>query len=116
VLGLKQNQPSLYEDVSLYAEEAEEEELETCQTAEQNAGRIEKRICRKIKDISSAVASTIGRYFSGQSCDLWSMRLRCSLSSRIYFTVHRKFTTRYRHSIDFKKIDGIIGAYKEVIF
>jgi len=52
VLGLKQNQPSLYEDVSLYAEKAEEEELETCQTVEKNAGRIEKRICRKIKDIS----------------------------------------------------------------
>ncbi len=43
---------SLYEDVSLYAEEAEGEELETCQAVEKNAGRIEKRICRKIKDIS----------------------------------------------------------------
>jgi len=52
VLGLKQNQPSLYEDVSLYAEKADEEELETSQTVEKNTGRIEKRICRKIKDIS----------------------------------------------------------------
>jgi len=52
VLGLKQNQPFLYEDVSLYAEEAELEELETFQTVEKNAGRIEKRICRKLKDIS----------------------------------------------------------------
>ncbi len=52
VLGLKQNQPSLYEDISLYAKEADREELQTCQTVEKNAGRIEKRICRKIKDIS----------------------------------------------------------------
>jgi predicted transposase YbfD/YdcC len=52
VLGLKQNQPSLYEDISLYAEKADAEELEICQTVEKNAGRIEKRVCRKFKDIS----------------------------------------------------------------
>jgi len=52
IIGLKQNQPSLYEDVSLYAENADNEELDTCQSIEKNAGRIEKRICRKIKDIS----------------------------------------------------------------
>lgn len=52
VLGLKQNQPSLYEDVSLYIEGADGEELESCQSVEKNAGRIEKRICRKIKDVS----------------------------------------------------------------
>ncbi len=52
VLGLKQNQPSLYEDISLYAEKADCEEMQTYQSVGQNAGRIEKRICRKIKDIS----------------------------------------------------------------
>ncbi len=52
VLGLKQNQPSLYEDVLLYAEEADGKELETFQTVEKNAGRMEKRICRKFKDVS----------------------------------------------------------------
>ncbi len=52
VLGLKQNQPSLYEDASSYKEEAGGEELETFQTVEKNAGRMEKRICRKIKDVS----------------------------------------------------------------
>ncbi len=52
MLGLKQNQPSLHEDVSLYVEGADGEDLEVCQTVEKNAGRIEKRICRKLKDIS----------------------------------------------------------------
>lgn len=52
VLGLKQNQPSLYEDLSLYVEKAGGADFETFQTIEKNAGRIEKRICKKVKDIS----------------------------------------------------------------
>lgn len=52
VFGLKHNQPSLHEDVSLYIENADGEELETYRSVEKNAGRIEKRICRKIKDAS----------------------------------------------------------------
>lgn len=30
----------------------------------------------------SMTPSTMGRYFSGQSCNLWLVRWRCSLSSR----------------------------------
>lgn len=52
LFGLKENQPSLLADVRLFFENAKEEELDTFQTAEKNAGRIEKRICRKIRDIS----------------------------------------------------------------
>jgi len=53
VLGLKENQPSLYEDVALYYEDSgNEEELESFKTVEKNAGRIEKRICRKMNDAS----------------------------------------------------------------
>ena len=49
---LKENQLSLSEDVRLFFESAGAEELDTFQTAEKNAGRIEKRICYKITDIS----------------------------------------------------------------
>ena len=52
LFGLKENQPSLLEDVRLYFETARVEELDNFQTIEKNAGRIEKRICRKIGDIS----------------------------------------------------------------
>ena len=53
LFGLKENQPSLLEDVRLFFEEqSNQEEWESSQTVEKNAGRIEKRICRKIKDIS----------------------------------------------------------------
>ncbi len=53
LFGLKKNQPSLLEDVRLFfADQSNHDEWEISQTAEKNAGRIEKRICRKIKDIS----------------------------------------------------------------
>lgn len=52
LFGLKENQPSLLQDVRLFFESANEKELDRYQTTEKNAGRIEKRICRKIKDIS----------------------------------------------------------------
>ncbi len=45
LFGLKENQPSLLEDVRLFFEDQSNK-------AEKNAGRIEKRICRKIKDVS----------------------------------------------------------------
>ena len=52
LFGLKENQPSLLEDVQLFFADAAAEELNSFQTMEKNAGRIEKRICRKIRDIS----------------------------------------------------------------
>ena len=53
LFGLKENQPSLLADVRLYFEDQSgQNEWESSQTVEKNAGRIEKRICRKIKDIS----------------------------------------------------------------
>lgn len=52
LLGLKENQPSLLEDIRLFFESTDEKEMDSFQTTEKNAGRIEKRICRKIKDIS----------------------------------------------------------------
>ena len=45
IYAKKENQPSLLEDVRLFFEDQSNK-------AEKNAGRIEKRICRKIKDIS----------------------------------------------------------------
>lgn len=53
LFGLKENQPSLLEDIRLYFEDQSIlDGWESSQTVEKNAGRIEKRICRKIKDIS----------------------------------------------------------------
>ncbi len=53
IYAKKENQPSLLEDVRLFFEDqSNKNEWESCQTVEKNAGRIEKQICRKIKDIS----------------------------------------------------------------
>lgn len=53
LFSLKENQPSLFSDVRLFFEsKINQEEWETKQTVEKNAGRIEKRICCKAKDIS----------------------------------------------------------------
>lgn len=53
LFGLKENQPSLLEDVRLFfVDQSNQNDWEISQTVEKNAGRIEKRICRKIKDIS----------------------------------------------------------------
>lgn len=53
LFGLKRNQQSLYEDVALFfSDESQKDSLETHTTIEKNAGRIEKRICRKITDLS----------------------------------------------------------------
>ncbi len=53
LFGLKKNQPSLLADVCLFFEDADTETGWECfQTIEKNAGRIEKRVCRKVKDIS----------------------------------------------------------------
>ena len=47
-----ENQPSLLADVRLFFEDADNEiEWECFQTIEKHAGRIEKRVCRKGKDI-----------------------------------------------------------------
>jgi len=53
LLGLKENQPALFSDVRLFFESPDcQGDWDCCQTVEKNAGRIEKRICRKSKDIS----------------------------------------------------------------
>ena len=53
LFGLKENQPSLLEDIRLFFEDdVNDAACESCQTIEKNAGRIEKRICRKTADIS----------------------------------------------------------------
>ena len=48
VLTLKKNQPELFNDVKIYFDN---EEVESFVTLEKNHGRIEKRICRKMKDV-----------------------------------------------------------------
>lgn len=51
VFGLKENQPSLLADVRMYFEDTDaSNSFDTFQTIEKNAGRIEKRICRKAQD------------------------------------------------------------------
>ena len=53
LFGLKENQPSLLEDARLFLMDAfQKDSIESHTTIEKNAGRIEKRICRKITDIS----------------------------------------------------------------
>lgn len=53
LLGLKGNQRSLYNDIVLFYSEGDNNDLLECYTTlEKNAGRIEKRICRKITDLS----------------------------------------------------------------
>lgn len=53
VFGLKENQRMLYENVDLYFKSSiTNSELETYTTTEKNGGRIEKRICRKLSDLS----------------------------------------------------------------
>lgn len=42
----------MLKDVRLFFEDADKEDMDSFQTVEKNAGRIEKRVCRKIKDIS----------------------------------------------------------------
>ena len=53
VFGLKKNQKTLYDDVKLFINDRiNAGEIEKFTTIEKNAGRIEKRICMKITDIS----------------------------------------------------------------
>jgi predicted transposase YbfD/YdcC len=53
VIGLKKNQPTLYEEVELYINDAiNAEDIEIFEAKpEKNGGRIEKRVCYKIKDV-----------------------------------------------------------------
>lgn len=53
VLGLKENQKTLHDNIELYFKnEITNKYLETFTTTEKNGGRIEKRICCKISDLS----------------------------------------------------------------
>jgi len=53
VFGLKENQKLLYDDVALFLSDTSNNAMiETHRTLEKNAGRIEERVCRKIKDLS----------------------------------------------------------------
>ena len=53
VLGLKKNQPSLYSDISLYFSDTElQKDMECYRTVEKNRGRMERRVCRKLTDLS----------------------------------------------------------------
>jgi predicted transposase YbfD/YdcC len=53
VLGLKENQKSLKDDVELFFNEASNQDgIETYQEIEKNGGRLEKRICQKVSNIA----------------------------------------------------------------
>lgn len=53
VLGLKNNQPNFYSDVSLYFSDAELSKGMKCyETLEKNKNRLERRVCRKLTDLS----------------------------------------------------------------
>ncbi len=57
VIGLKRNQPSLYNDVAEYYEDSSNrKDMDRCETLEKNAGRIERRICWKMQDASWLLA------------------------------------------------------------
>lgn len=50
VFGLKENQKSLHDDVELYfSDEGYDNEVEQFAMVEKNGGRLEKRVCKKIK-------------------------------------------------------------------
>ena len=50
LFGLKENQKTLHDDVALYFQSVlDNSEIVTFSTSEKNGGRIEKRICRKLK-------------------------------------------------------------------
>ena len=52
ILGLKENQKSLYENVSMYFQDAAlTANLESSSTTEKNKGRYEKRTCRKLTQL-----------------------------------------------------------------
>lgn len=53
VFGLKENQPNLYRDIALFFESRNTNtDLECYTTEEKNGSRYEKRICRKLSDLS----------------------------------------------------------------
>jgi len=53
VLGLKENQRTLHEDVELYfVDGTTKEDMEEFTTVEKNGGRVEKRVCKKLKEIA----------------------------------------------------------------
>lgn len=53
VFGLKENQKTLHDDVALFINsEVDKDNMEKYITIEKNGGRIEKRICEKVTDIS----------------------------------------------------------------
>ena len=53
VLGLKNNQPNFYSDVLLYFSDAELSKGMKCyETLEKNKNRLERRVCRKLTDLS----------------------------------------------------------------
>jgi predicted transposase YbfD/YdcC len=53
ILGLKENQKSLHDDVELFIQDKINTEcIEQFITVEKNGGRVEKRICQKVNDIS----------------------------------------------------------------
>lgn len=53
VLGLKENQRTLHDDVALYFQDGNSKEfVDEFTTIEKNGGRVEKRICRKLKEIT----------------------------------------------------------------
>lgn len=53
IIGLKNNQPKLYNDVALFFEnEDTKNDVKTHKTVEKNAERLETRICKKMNDIT----------------------------------------------------------------
>jgi predicted transposase YbfD/YdcC len=53
VLGLKENQKTLHDDVKLFfSDKINDEDIEVHEETERNGGRIEKRICRKAIDVN----------------------------------------------------------------
>jgi predicted transposase YbfD/YdcC len=78
VFGLKENQKLLYEDVALFFNERINKDCtESFSTTEKNGGRIEKRICTKITDISWLSAK-----------DEW-------IGLKVIFSVRRITTTKH---------------------
>lgn len=100
VLGLRKNQKTLYDNIELYLKsENTNKNLETFQTIEKNGGRIEKRICCKISNLSWLKEHT-----------LWS-GLKTAFSVKRTITTSNKTTEETRYYIS-----SIDVSAKELLF
>lgn len=100
VFGLKENQKTLHDNIELYfKDDNTNKDLETFITIEKNGGRIEKRICRKISDLSWL-----------EECSSWA-GLKTAFSVKRIITAGNKTTEEISYYISSQDVSA-----KELLF